>query len=140
MTIVYTATVDSLGDGRSGTARSDDGRLEVTLTAPQQPGGTNPEQLFAAGYSACFHSALRLSAREAGITVPGSTVHATVHLIRDDNGYRLAADLVAVLPGIRADVATMLVGQAHQRCPYSRAVTGNIEVTVRATDQQLTAG
>ncbi|GAA0572618.1 organic hydroperoxide resistance protein [Paractinoplanes ferrugineus] len=131
MTTVYTAEVVSDGDGRNGIVHSDDGRLDLKLTAPGAPGGTNPEQLFAAGYAACFHSALRLSAREAGITLPDSRVHATVRLLRGDDGYRLAAELVAELPGTPTEVADRLVQQAHGRCPYSRAVAGNIEVIVR---------
>ncbi|MFI5844568.1 Ohr family peroxiredoxin [Catenuloplanes sp. NPDC051500] len=140
MTVVYTAEVRSAGDGRSGTARSTDGHLDVTLAPPAETGGsglgTNPEQLFAAGYAACFHSALRLSAREAGVAVPGSAVHASVSLIRGDDGYHLAVDLTAVLPGLNADVAAMLTAQAHRRCPYSRAVQDNITVQIRAVDHQ----
>jgi lipoyl-dependent peroxiredoxin len=135
MTVLYTAEVVSSGDGRKGRVNSSDGVLDLVLDAPKEVGGsgeqTNPEQLFAAGYAACFHSALRLSARETGVKLTQEpTVTARVHLERDDSGYGISADLTVRLPGIAAGTAQDLVDKAHARCPYSRAVRGNIRVGI----------
>jgi Ohr subfamily peroxiredoxin len=135
MTVVYSAGVTSSGDGRKGRVASSDGVLELDLTAPKEVGGsglgTNPEQLFAAGYAACFHSALRLSAKEAGVPLGDKpTVTARVHLQRDDSGYGISADLTVSLPGVEAATARELAERAHARCPYSRAVRGNIRVGI----------
>ncbi|MEU6541384.1 organic hydroperoxide resistance protein [Streptomyces sp. NPDC047000] len=135
MAVLYTAEVTSSGDGRKGRVVSSDGVLELALDAPKEVGGTgersNPEQLFAAGFAACFHSALRLSAREARVTLTEEpTVTARVHLERDDDGYGISADLVVRLPGVLAATARELVGRAHSRCPYARAVRGNVRVGI----------
>ncbi|RKN69970.1 organic hydroperoxide resistance protein [Streptomyces klenkii] len=134
MGVVYTADVVSAGDGRNGSVRSSDGVLELGLASPKEVGGpggaTNPEQLFAAGYAACFHSALRLSAREAKVALAEDTVSARVHLERDESGYSISADLVVALPGVPEDVARSLVEQAHGRCPYSKAVRDSIRVGI----------
>ncbi|SDF46313.1 peroxiredoxin, Ohr subfamily [Lentzea fradiae] len=136
MSVVYTADVTSSGDGRKGTARSADGVLDLALASPKEVGGsgagTNPEQLFAAGWGACFHSALRLVARNAGADLTDSTVTVSVDLVKGDDGYHLGARIVAVLPGLGQEQADDLVGQAHQRCPYSKATRGNIDVEVTA--------
>ncbi|MEU0400261.1 organic hydroperoxide resistance protein [Streptomyces sp. NPDC006197] len=139
MTVLYTAEVVSSGDGRTGRVSSSDGVLELRLDAPKEVGGagerTNPEQLFAAGYAACFHSALRLSAREARVVLGGEpTVTARVHLERDDSGYGISADLTVRLPGVAPETARELVDRAHSRCPYSRAVRGNIRVGIELVD------
>ncbi|WP_031523626.1 organic hydroperoxide resistance protein [Streptomyces sp. NRRL F-5123] len=135
MSVLYTAEVTSSGDGRQGWVRSSDGLLELGLDAPKEVGGagerTNPEQLFAAGYAACFHSALRLSAREARVALDQEpTVTARVHLERDASGFGISADLTVRLPGIAPQTAQELVDRAHTRCPYSRAVRGNIRVGI----------
>jgi lipoyl-dependent peroxiredoxin len=135
MAVIYTADVTSSGDGRNGSARSSDGQLVLALGAPKEAGGngeaTNPEQLFAAGYAACFHSALRLSARESRVPLDSATsVSARVHLERDESGYSISADLTVDLPDVERHLAQELVDKAHARCPYSRAVSGNIRVGI----------
>jgi len=134
MAILYTADVVSAGDGRSGTVTSSDGLVDLRLTPPKELGGsgegTNPEQLFAAGYAACFHSALRAAARERRLTLYGDTVNARVSLAKDDNGYRIQADLHISLPSVEPHTARELAQAAHQRCPYSRAVDGNVPVGI----------
>ena len=129
---LYTARVHTVG-GREGAARSSDGELDIRLSTPgsNRP-GTNPEQLFAAGWSACFEGALGHAARQAGIQLPADTaVDAEVNLHLDDSeGYSLSARLNVSLPGIEREIAQSLVEAAHQTCPYSKAVRGNIDVTV----------
>lgn len=136
MSVVYTAEVTSSGDGRQGAATSADGVLDLKLTSPKEVGGsgegTNPEQLFAAGWGACFHSALRLVARNAKADLTDSTVTVSVDLVKGEDGYHLGAHIVATLPGLTQEQADDLVGQAHQRCPYSKATRGNIDVEVTA--------
>ncbi|KJK46175.1 organic hydroperoxide resistance protein [Lentzea aerocolonigenes] len=136
MSVVYTADVTSSGDGRKGTATSADGVLDLRLAGPKEVGGsgdgTNPEQLFAAGWGACFHSALRLVARNAKADLTDSTVTVSVDLVKGDDGYHLAARIVALLPGLTQEQADDLVAQAHARCPYSKATRGNIDVEVTA--------
>jgi osmotically inducible protein OsmC len=136
MSVVYTADVTSSGDGRQGAATSADGVLDLKLASPKEVGGsgagTNPEQLFAAGWGACFHSALRLVARNARADLTDSTVTVSVDLVKGEDGYHLGARIVATLPGLAQDQADDLVGQAHQRCPYSKATRGNIDVEVTA--------
>jgi Ohr subfamily peroxiredoxin len=136
MSVVYTADVTSSGDGRQGAATSSDGVLELVLASPKEVGGsgagTNPEQLFAAGWGACFHSALRLVARTVKADLTDSTVTVSVDLVKGEDGYHLGARVVATLPGLSQEQADDLVGQAHQRCPYSKATRGNIDVEVTA--------
>ncbi|MDP2258688.1 MAG: organic hydroperoxide resistance protein [Caulobacter sp.] len=136
MTILYTATATASG-GRDGTARTDDGVLDVALSTPRGLGGpgkagaTNPEQLFAAGYAACFDSALRFVARSLGVTVADSAVTAEVGIgPNDTGGFGLAVALTVSLPGLERDAAQKLVETAHQVCPYSNATRGNIEVSL----------
>ena len=136
MTILYTATATASG-GRDGTARTDDGVLDVALSTPKGLGGpgkagaTNPEQLFAAGYAACFDSALRFVARSQGVTVADSAVTADVGIgPNDKGGFGLAVALTVSLPGLERDAAEKLVHAAHQVCPYSNATRGNIDVTL----------
>ncbi|MBD0694684.1 organic hydroperoxide resistance protein [Streptomyces sp. CBMA123] len=134
MAVIYTAEVTSSGDGRNGTVRSSDGIVDLALAAPKEVGGpgtaTNPEQLFAAGYSACFHSAMRMAAREARVRLDGDTVTALVDLERDESGYRIGVQLRVALPGVEPDAARRLLDQAHARCPYSRAISGNVRVEI----------
>jgi Ohr subfamily peroxiredoxin len=127
--VLYTGRTHTVG-GRDGAARSDDGRLDVRLSPPGGPGaGTNPEQLFAAGWSACFIGAMGRAARAAGVALPaGVAVDAEVDLCRSGDGFVLQARLKVSLPGLDAAVARGVVDGAHQLCPYSRATRGNIAV------------
>ena len=134
----YTTEATSTGGGRDGHVRSDDGFIDQDLRMPPELGGpggaTNPEQLFAAAYAACFHGALRLAARTRKETVPDDlSVTATVRLEPDDVSFHVAADISAHLPGLEQSAADALVEAAHQVCPYSRATSGNVEVTLTAT-------
>jgi Ohr subfamily peroxiredoxin len=129
--VFYTAKTHTVG-GREGSSRSSDGRLDVKLSLPGTPGnGTNPEQLFAAGWSACFEGALGVVARQKKIALPAETaIDAEVNLHQGDDGYSLSARLNVSLPGLERDVAQALVEAAHQVCPYSKATRGNIDVTL----------
>lgn len=129
---VYTAHVHTTG-GREGAAKSSDGQLDIRLSTPGagRP-GTNPEQLFAAGWSACFEGALGLAAKQAGVTLPPDTaVDASVELHHGDaEGYFLSARLDVAIPGIAEDVAARLIEAAHQTCPYSKMTASGIEASV----------
>lgn len=129
--VLYTCRTHTTG-GRDGAARSSDGRLDVNLTAPGAAGaGTNPEQLFAAGWSACFIGAIGLAARERKLAMPADTaVDAEVDLRHGERGYVLQARLNVALPGLDRETAGALVDAAHQTCPYSKATRGNIEVEI----------
>ena len=136
MQAVYTAEATSWG-GREGRVVSSDGVLDLKLTPPKGMGGeggdgTNPEQLFAAGWSACFHSALRSVARHDKVELGDSAVTATVSIGRDEEvrGFKLEARIEIEIPGVERSIAEGLVGQAHQLCPYSKATRGNIDVKV----------
>ncbi|MCW6537640.1 organic hydroperoxide resistance protein [Sphingomonas lycopersici] len=128
---LYTADVHVTG-GRDGAARSSDGRLDVTLSTPGGPGqGTNPEQLFAAGWSACFQGAMGIAARAKGVTLPaGLAIDAQVELRQGDDGYSLAARLNVHVPGIDPALARQIIETAHRTCPYSKAIKGNIDAMV----------
>ncbi|AIC29296.1 organic hydroperoxide resistance peroxiredoxin OsmC-like protein [Rhizobium etli bv. mimosae str. IE4771] len=128
-TVIYTGKTSTTG-GRDGASRSSDGRLDVTLSPPGSSGaGTNPEQLFAAGWSACFLGAIGRAAAERRLRVPADAVINTeIDLVSNDDGYVLQARLNAKLPGIEPDLAKSLVERAHQLCPYSKATSGNIAV------------
>lgn len=132
MNILYTAIATATGDGRSGSVRSSDGIIDTNLAAPAELGGpggaTNPEQLFAAGYAACFHNALRRVARRAKADVNGSQVTAHVGIGASGPGFGLAVTLEVGLPALDHDTARQLVDAAHQVCPYSNATRGNIDV------------
>ncbi len=132
MTPLYTAVATATGDGRDGKVRSSDGLLETAVATPAELGGaggaTNPEQLFAAGYAACFHSALRVVARRAKAELGETEVTAQVGIGRAGAGFGLAVTLEIALPGVPADAARQLVEAAHQVCPYSNATRGNIDV------------
>lgn len=138
MSALYTAVATATGDGRNGEARTDDGQLAVDLAVPKEMGGTggatNPEQLFAVGYAACFHSALKLVAGRSKARISDTAVTAEVSINpKDDGGFQLAVALHAEIGGVDQETADSLVEQAHQVCPYSNATRGNIEVTVDAT-------
>ena len=136
MKTLYTAEALASGEGRDGNAQSRDGKLNVALASPVELGGTgegtNPEQLFAAGYAACFHSALRLVGRKEHADLTDSAVAARIHFgaLPDGAGYGLAAELEIALPGVPREVAEALVAKAHQICPYSNATRGNMSVDI----------
>jgi Ohr subfamily peroxiredoxin len=138
MKTLYTAVATANDGGRDGRARTDDGKLDLKLSTPKGMGGdggegTNPEQLFAAGYAACFANAMRSSARRDGAedVVEGSSVTAHVDIGALGKGrFGLAVELEIELPGLSQEAAEDLVARAHQRCPYSNATRGNIEVAI----------
>ena len=133
--VLYTAEAVSTGDGRNGHVTSSDGRLDFDLAFPPEMGGTgagtNPEQLFAAGYSACFHSALRLVAGQAGVRLDDSTVTAQVGIGPEGDAFGLVVTLIIHVPGVDREQARELAEAAHQVCPYSRATRSNISVELR---------
>jgi len=137
---LYTAVATSTGDGRAGgRAATDDGLLDVTLAIPTSMGGpggkTNPEQLFAAGWSSCFHSALKLVASQRKLKLIDSTVTAEIAVVPTEaGGFTLNATLqVHIGNGIDPEVAESLTAAAHEVCPYSAATRGNIPVTLTTT-------
>ena len=129
--VLYTAKVHTTG-GREGASRSSDGRLDIKLSSPgSAASGTNPEQLFAAGWSACFEGAMGLAARKMKIALPADTaIDAEVDLCLTNGAYFLQARLNVSVPGVERDVAQALVDAAHQTCPYSKATRGNIDVLI----------
>jgi osmotically inducible protein OsmC len=134
-TAIYTASATASGEGRNGHVASSDGVLDLDLAVPKEMGGpggalTNPEQLFAAGYAACFHSALKAVARIEKQTLTDTAVVADVSFVGGEGGPQLAVALHVEIPGLAQDVAQDLVEKAHQMCPYSRATRGNIDVTL----------
>ncbi|WP_340561712.1 MULTISPECIES: organic hydroperoxide resistance protein [Streptomyces] len=134
--VLYTA-VATAENGRDGKVASSDGQLEVVVNPPKEMGGsgagTNPEQLFAAGYSACFQGALGVVARQEKADISGSTVTAEVGIGKTpEGGFGLKVAIKADIPNVDAATAQALVEKAHQVCPYSSATRGNIEVTVSA--------
>ena len=139
MKTLYTAEALATGEGRDGHGRTSDGKLDLDLAIPKEMGGsgngTNPEQLFAVGYAACFHSALRLVAGQQKADVSDSAVGARVSLGQLDNGgFGLAVELEVTLPNLDHEAAQQLAEQAHQVCPYSNATRGNIDVKLTVTD------
>jgi Ohr subfamily peroxiredoxin len=133
---LYTATATANG-GREGKARSSDGRLEVNLSTPKELGGTggagtNPEQMFAAGYSACFLSALKFVAMQSKVNLGAeASVEGTVNIGPIPTGFGLEAELRISLPGVDRAVAEQLIEKAHVVCPYSNATRGNISVSLK---------
>ncbi|MCF0052479.1 organic hydroperoxide resistance protein [Dyadobacter sp. LJ53] len=129
--VLYTGKVHVTG-GREGAAKSSDGRLDINLSSPGTSGqGTNPEQLFAAGWSACFLGAIQINAATLKIKLPVETsVDTEVDLATGDEGYALQARLQVNLPGLSQDDAASVVQAAHQTCPYSKATKGNINVEI----------
>ena len=135
MPALYTAVATATGEGRDGHTRSSDGLVDVDLAVPKEMGGaggaSNPEQLFAAGYAACFHSALKMVARRSGATFSDSAVTAEVGIgPNDTGGFGLSVTLRVELGGIDQAGAEQLVEAAHQVCPYSNATRGNIAVVL----------
>ena len=139
MQTLYTAQATATG-GREGRVESSDGVVKHELSMPKSLGGTekagtsNPEQLFAAGYAACFAGAVGLVARQQKVAVTTVEVTARVSIGRDDGGLGLAAELAARLPGVERATAEKLVEAAHQVCPYSKATRNNIEVKLSVVD------
>jgi Ohr subfamily peroxiredoxin len=130
--VLYTAKTHTTG-GREGASRSSDGHLDVKLSRPGAAGnGTNPEQLFAAGWSACFEGAMGLAARKRKIALPAElAIDAEVDLGTTGDAYLLQARLNVSLPGVERELAQALVDEAHQTCPYSKATRGNIDVEIK---------
>lgn len=129
--VVYTGKTHTTGGRMNGVSRSDDGRLELKLSKPGTAGsGTNPEQLFATGWSACFEGAMAKVAQELGFSLPDDTaIDAEVDLVLGDDGYTLQARMNVSVPDIDRAVAQQLVDKAHLICPYSKAIKGNVPVT-----------
>lgn len=134
---VYRTSAVSTGDGRNGHSRTTDGMIDVDLATPKEQGGpggaTNPEQLFAAGYAGCFHSSLKVTARDQGLALTGSAVTVTVGLRKDEGAFSLQVSISADLPGLSREQGEQLLALAHQRCPYSKATRGNIDVQLSLT-------
>lgn len=130
--VLYTGKTRTTSGGRDGTAQSSDGRLDIKLSSPGSAGsGTNPEQLFAAGWSACFIGAMGLAAGKMKIKLPDNlTVDAEIDLCNADGAYFLQARLNVSVPGFERDVVQALVDAAHQTCPYSKMTRGNIDVAI----------
>jgi len=130
--LLYTGKTHTTGGRENGASRSSDGRLDVRLSTPGSARiGTNPEQLFAAGWSACFESAMGIAARKMKIALPADlAVDAEVDLNLANSGYFLRARLNVSLPGVDREAAQALVDEADQTCPYSKATRGNIDVTI----------
>ncbi|MCX5533762.1 organic hydroperoxide resistance protein [Streptomyces sp. NBC_00006] len=131
--VVYTATATA-ENGRDGRVSTSDGKLDLVVNPPKEQGGSgegsNPEQLFAAGYSACFQGALAVVARQEGADVSGSTVTANVGIGKNDDGFGIIVEIAAAIPNVDAATAKSLIEKAHQVCPYSKATRGNITVTL----------
>lgn len=134
MDVLYTATATARG-GRDGSVRSSDGKVDHDLATPEAMGGsggegTNPEQLFAAGYAACFEGALRLVATKQKKDVGDASVTANVGIGPEGKSFGLEVELVSSVPGVSREEAEELVEQAHEVCPYSKATRGNVDVTL----------
>src|SRR5246127_4342455 len=137
--VVYTAEATVTGGREKGHGKTTDGELDVQLPPPNEGGGTNPEQLFAVGYAACFEGALGVAARRARAEVGDASIDSKVSLVTtEDRGYTVAVQLDVTLPQVEdADAAKEIVAAAHQICPYSNATRGNVEVTLTANGQPV---
>ena len=139
MDILYTAVGHATGDGRNGHVHTDDGLLDLDVRIPTElggpGGGTNPEQLFALGYSACFHSAIKFVAAGDKLDTTDSEVSASVGIgFLESGGFGITAELDIALPNLDHDTATALVDRAHEVCPYSNATRGNVDVKLTVLD------
>ncbi|MCM3779217.1 organic hydroperoxide resistance protein [Microbacterium hydrocarbonoxydans] len=139
MDALYTAEALATGAGRDGRVVTQEGALALDLAVPKAMGGSgagaNPEQLFAAGYAACFHSALQSVARAQKVAIADSSVGSRVHIgSNGQGGFGLAVELEVVIPGLPHDEAQALADAAHQVCPYSNATRGNIDVAITVSD------
>ncbi len=130
--LLYTAKAHTTGGREGGASRTSDGRLDVKLSVPGAPGnGTNPEQLFAVGWSACFTSAMKIVAAQMKVKLPPDmATDSEVDLWAGDDGYFLKGRLNVSLPGLDQETARKIVDGAHQTCPYSKATRGNIDVAI----------
>jgi lipoyl-dependent peroxiredoxin len=130
--VLYTAKVHTTGGRDGGASHSDDRRLDITHSVPGKRGtGTNPEQLFAAGWSACFEGALGVAARRMKIALPGDfAIDAEVDLVQTGDAYAIRGRLNVSLPGMEREVAQALIDAAHKTCPYSKATRGNIDAVI----------
>jgi lipoyl-dependent peroxiredoxin len=130
--LLYTAKAHTTGGREGGASRTSDGRLDVKFSLPGAPGnGTNPEQLFAVGWSACFTSAIKIVAAKMNVKLPSDmAIDSEVDLCTGDDGYFLQARLNVSLPGLERQVAQSILDGAHQTCPYSKATRGNIDVAI----------
>jgi Ohr subfamily peroxiredoxin len=137
--VLYTAKTHTMGGRDGGASHSSDSRLDIKLSVPGTPGtGTNPEQLFAAGWSACFIGAMKIAAGKLKARIPAdAAVDAEVDLCLNGDAYFLQARLNVSLPGVEHDVAQSLAYAAHQTCPYSKATRGNIDVVINVIDVAL---
>ena len=137
---LYIAHAKATG-GRNGHTETDDGTLKFILSSPDTPGtkqgATNPEQLFACAYAACFGSALEFVAQQQKITLAHPEVEADISLHKNEDGFFLGATLNITLPGIEKGIAEKLVQATHQICPYSKATRGNIEVLLKVNEHSL---
>ena len=135
--VLYTAKAHTTGGREGGASRTSDGRLDVKLTVPGTPGnGTNPEQLFAVGWSACFTSAIKIVAAQKKVKLPPDmATDAEVDLCMGDDGYFLQARLNVNMPGVDRQVAQSILDSAHQTCPYSKATRGNIDVAINLIEK-----
>lgn len=134
---LYTTEAIATGGGRNGHVRTADGRVDMDLAIPAEMGGSgdgaNPEQLFAAGYAACFHQALKLAGGKSDVDMNSTSVEARVGIGPDSGSFGLQVWITATIPGADQETADQLVARAHELCPYSKATRGNIEVDVTAT-------
>ena len=137
--VVYTAEATVTGGREQGHGRTSDGELDVQLRPPTEGGGTNPEQLFAVGYAACFEGALGVAARRERKEVGDASIDSKVSLVTtEDRGYTVAVELDVTLPQVDdPEVAKSIVAAAHEICPYSNATRGNVEVTLTANGQPV---
>jgi Ohr subfamily peroxiredoxin len=128
--VLYTAKTHTVGARENGVSKSSDGNLDIKLSTPGTGGtGTNPEQLFAAGWSACFEGAIDIAARKMRVTLPeGAAIDAEVDLLSGKGGYALQARLNVSIPGVDRDIAQQLIDEAQKTCPYSKAIKGNVDV------------
>lgn len=139
MTPLYTAEALATGGGRNGRVTTPSGRVNLDMAVPTEMGGagngSNPEELFAAGYATCFHSALQAAARARKVDLGDSSVGGRVHVLPlDGGGFGLAVDLEVVIPELDPQLAQEIADEAHKLCPYSNATRGNITVTITVTD------
>ncbi|MDA0162318.1 organic hydroperoxide resistance protein [Solirubrobacter ginsenosidimutans] len=136
--VIYTAKATVTGGRENGHGVTDDGALDIQLRPPTDGGGTNPEQLFAVGYAACFEGALGAVGRRQKLELGEVSIASSVSLITtDDRGYTISAELDVTVPGVDADAAVEVVRAAHGVCPYSNATRGNIEVSLIANGQAV---
>jgi osmotically inducible protein OsmC len=137
--VVYTAEATVTGGREQGHGKTTDGELDVQLRPPNEGGGTNPEQLFAVGYAACFEGALNVAARREHKEVGDASIDSKVSLVTtEDHGYTVAVELDVTLPQVEdAEEAKKIVAAAHEICPYSNATRGNVEVTLTANGQPV---